>query len=253
MKKIILATCFAIAALSVTSCNKVPAPINYTPQAILALNIAELMKHGLFEVFAYEEIISTKISNGEILSDLITVNKDASDNVTGWEATFSGTEIFGGKMTVEYESLTDGEVRHIDCSQLTIPYWNVKMFGTVSVENYSTHATETVRQVTTNSFGWGKTANDISLNANYTFNCKWNTESQITECKISGGSNGHHVEYLDFVQLIETEMNVGLNSYFTAGSMTLFADGIGDGILPIDVEFTPNNMIVRYNGNTETY
>jgi hypothetical protein len=252
MKKIIL-TAFTVAALSIISCNKVPEPINYTPQATLAIDIADLMRNGLFEIFAYEEIVSTKIANGETLDDVITVNKDGSDNVTGWEATFSGREVLGGKIKVVYEPLTDGAIRHINCSEMTVPYRNSKLFGTITVEDDLTSATETVRRVTTSLFGIGKTTNEFYLNANYRFDCKWNSPSQMSECKISGESSGYHAYYLDFIQLINSDLNVGMNTYFTAGSMVLYADGIGDGILPIEVEFSPTTIVVRYNGETQTY
>ena len=258
MRKIILTAFFAVAALSITSCNKMPEPIIDTPQATFALSVANLMRNGLFTVFAYEEVTNAKVSSGGTLDNGVTLIKDGSDNVIGWKTNLIDHDFFGGKIIVEYEPLTDGAVRHINCSEMTIQipqlYVNLKLFGNITVEDRIMSATETVHKITTNSFGWGETANDISLeDVDYTFNCKWNAGGQlnITECKISGESLGHHSKYLNFSQIIDTEMSVGSNRFFTSGVMILYAN-IGDGIKPIYVEFTSNSVIVKYKDETET-
>jgi hypothetical protein len=258
-KKIILAAFLAIFALgSMTSCNKDVEPIEFTPQSLLAINISDLMRNGLFEIFAYEEGISTKIAKGEELPLTVKVITNDLGDTTGWKSGFNVDETyFRDSITVTFAGgspLADNSVKTIDCSKLTIPGVNnkLKFFGTIEVINLSTSSTETSREVNTNQFGWGETNNDVYLNASYTFNNTY-LNGTMNSCKISGNAMGNHVTYGTFSQEIVTELNAGANIYFTSGVMTFIATYFGGLAYPINVSFTPSSMTVTYKGEINTY
>jgi len=265
MKKIIFTAFFAAATLGLTSCNKTPEPFVYTPQCVFTIDVADLMRNVLFEVFALEELTSTKIAKNDPVNypvdPAVIVNTDAADEVIGWELNFTDlvtpSNYFRGTITVSFtgDPLANGSIKEIDCSQLSIVgvYSTLKLFGSITVENLSPDATETVRRVSTSSLGWGEQTADLSLTANYEFTSKYGSSPlRLTECKISGSASGYHREFLTFNQLIMSDMNVGEYMYFTSGAMTLYAN-LGDGILPIDVVFNPTFMTITYNGDTETW
>ena len=261
MKKIILTAFIAVTALGLTSCNKDPEPIVFTPQSILTFDVAELMRFGLLGIFDFEELVSAKISKGETLDPAIILKKDAADTIIGWEANLSEqtvlATIFGGKIVVNFtgEPLDDGSKKLIDCSEVTVSSSSLKLFGSIEITNISTttNFTETVRKVETTAFGWGKTANDVSLSANYTFESKYNSALALTECKASGQAIGYHVVYQNFDQEITSTLSFAGNAYFTSGAMTLYALGIGNGILPINAVFNSGTVSITYDGKTETY
>ncbi|MDR1553780.1 MAG: hypothetical protein LBS69_10015 [Prevotellaceae bacterium] len=265
IKKTILAAFLAISTLGMmTSCNSDVDPIEFTPQYILAVNVSDLIRNGLFNIFTYEEAISTKIANKDAATlnnpALEFITDDVSSDTTGWKWKFDLAEeqiFLKGTMTVTFNGqlLDDGVTKTIDCSQITIndnAGNSLKFFGTVEVTNNSTNATETSRNVITNQFGWGKTNNEVYLNAYYTFESKY-SNGTMTECKISGNASGNHVTYGIFSQDIISDLSVSQNYFFTSGSMTLIVPEFGGLALPVDVIFTANSINVTYNGETYTY
>ncbi|MDR2651342.1 MAG: hypothetical protein LBC68_03375 [Prevotellaceae bacterium] len=260
IKKTILAAFLAISALGMTSCNKDVEQREFTPQEILAINVSDLMRNGLFNVFAYEEGVSAKIANGETLNSAITIITDeVSGDTIGWTSDFSDEQILlKGTIRVTFDGslLADNTIKTIDCSQITIndnTSNSLKFFGTVEVENISSSATETSREVRTNQFGWGTTNNDVYLNTfYYRFDNKY-SNGTMTECKISGNAGGYHVSYGTFSQDIITSLIVGQYTFFTGGEMSLEVAEFGGYAYPVDVTFTPNSMVITYNGETFIY
>ncbi|MDR2292038.1 MAG: hypothetical protein LBE11_01010 [Prevotellaceae bacterium] len=258
MKKLILAAFLAIFALgSMTSCNSDVEPIEYTPQYILAVNISDLMRNGLIEIFSYEEAVSAKIVKGEELPASITVITNALGDTIGWKSDFKDEQnltYLKDSMTVTFNE--DKSTKTIDCSKITMlnqyDGGTIKFFGTIAVTNSLTSETETTREVITNQFGYGKENNDLYLTAFYTFNSKYEN-AVMNECKISGSASGNHFEYGTFSQEIGTELNAGVYNYFTSGSMTLIVPEFGGFISPVGVSFTASSIIIEYEGNTTVY
>ncbi|MDR1199452.1 MAG: hypothetical protein LBK94_10685 [Prevotellaceae bacterium] len=259
MKKNILVAFLAISALGMTSCNKDVEQVEFTPQSILAINVSDLMRNGLFNIFFYEETVSAKIANGETLDPAITfITDDISSDTIGWTSDFTDEQTFlRGTITVTFNGslLADNTIKTIDCSQITITDNtgnSLKFFGTIDVENISSSATETSREVIASQFGWGTTNNDVYLNAYYTFNSKYSSGT-MTECKINGSASGNHVTYGTFSQDIVTPLTVGQYSFFTNGAMALITTEFGGSASPVEITFTPNSMIITYKGETFTY
>jgi hypothetical protein len=264
MKKIILAAALAISVSCITSCNSKVEPKVYTDQELFAISVSDLMRNGVFEIFAYEEIVSTKIAKGEELSSAITVITNEFGDTIGWKSSFKDeTVYFQDSLTVMFDGapLDDNSTKTIDCSKLTLKdsYGNpIKFFGTINVTNVSTSETsskiETAREVNTNQFGWGKTNDDFYINA---FNSFYTLSSEhsktnyaMTKCTISGGANGNHTTYGIFSQNIDKELICGQNVYFTDGSMILTSVYFDGSLSLVTVSFTSNSMVVAYNGNT---
>jgi hypothetical protein len=258
MKKIILATFLAVSVFGMTSCNSNVEPIEYPPQSLMVLGLSDLMRNGLFNIYAYEESISKKIANDETLDPSIVIEKDAADNVTGWTSNFSdASTLFTGSIHVTFTGspLDNGSVKHIDCSgvKTTSAYGNLTLFGTIDVTNNQVSDAETSCSIATNQFGWGSITNDININANYEFNTKYNSSDVITECTVTGYASGHHSEYGSFSQDIISTLYFGQNVYFIGGEMYIFAAAIGEGLLPIVATFSQVGINITFNGETISY
>ncbi|MDR2125265.1 MAG: hypothetical protein LBP63_00355 [Prevotellaceae bacterium] len=259
IKKFILVAFFATTALGITSCNSDVEPIVFTPQSQLAFSVADIMRNGLFGIFAIEEAISAQIAKGEELPSTVVVITNDLGDTTGWKSGFDPlTTYFRDSLTVTFSGspLGNGSVKTIDCSKLALETREgktLKVFGIIEVTNVSTSANATSRDIHTQEFGWGEMNNDVKLNANYTFNSTYSNKI-ITECKVSGSANGNHITYETFSQDITTDMIFGQETYFTGGSMTLTAPYFGGFAAPIDVSFSPSgSMTVTYNGETSVY
>jgi hypothetical protein len=262
MKKFIMVAFLAISALGITSCNSDVDPIEYTPQYVLAINVSDLMRNGLFEIFAYEENISAKIAKGEELSSAVEIITNDLGDTIGWKAGFNSneTKYLKDSITVMFGGgsiLADNSTKTIDCSKITLSgdYVNtLKFFGTIVITNNSTSGTETSREVSTSQFGWGETTNDVHLDANYTFNSKYSSSGSMTECKVSSGSAmGNHIEYGAFTQDIDSELPFGTYNFFTSGSMTFIVPEFGGFTSPVNVFFAPNSITIKYLGESITY
>ncbi|MDR3226098.1 MAG: hypothetical protein LBT56_00305 [Prevotellaceae bacterium] len=251
MKKVIFTAILALSVLGFTSCNKDVEPIEFTPQATLAINVSDLMMYGLANVFGYVELISAKIAKGETIDESIVVESDGS----GWSTEFADNQTFKGKISVLFNGspLDDGAKKQVDCSEtkLRIPNSNteIPLFGEFDITNISTSSSETSRSVITNQFGWGDATNNAYIDAVYEFNTNILSTGEISECKISGYATGNHVQYGHFSQTIITDLNVGY-VFFKSGSMVLSAASIGAG-LPIEVYFNSAGMYgitIQFNG-----
>ncbi|MDR1347421.1 MAG: hypothetical protein LBJ63_03190 [Prevotellaceae bacterium] len=265
MKKNILVAFLAISALGITSCNKDVEPMKFTDQSTLAFGVSNLMTKGLFEIFAYEEYISTKIAKGETLEQTVEILKNTAGDTVGWKSGFRSEDTFlKDSITVTFDgSLLDNDVvKTIDCSKIAISKSTLKFFGTINVTNNSTSDTETSRTVETNMFGWGEESNDLSLNAIYTFDIQY-SNGLINDWKITGGAlSGNHSEYGLFSQIVTNELTAGVYRlasddynyyYFASGSMVLTAPLFGGSASPISVVFAQDTKTVTYLEESITY
>ncbi|MDR1983240.1 MAG: hypothetical protein LBQ28_00215 [Prevotellaceae bacterium] len=259
MKKSILAVVLAIASLGITSCNKDVEPIVYPDECVLTVEIADLMTNGLFNVFSYVEYTSAKIANGETLPASITVNRDDNDSIVSWSSNFNDeTGYLRGEIKVDVNGslLANGTIKTVDCSKIILNVGNtLKFFDTIRITNLPASGDQIFRTVTTNQFGWGKTTNDVSLNANYEFKYKLNPSKNISECIISGSATGNHFYYGGFLQDISTALNVGGYCYFTEGAMTIYTNPLPEIEIAsiIEATFTAQGIYGTYNGITFTY